>query len=270
MTKVSLSSPFGDEPLVEMPLSRAPLVRTLAQVRFPSLSVLAGGDAALRIAEALSDDYPIFHESQELTVQISPDGVTQMPGGGRLWQLKSADESWQVSFGQSFLSLHTSNYIDRDDFCRRLQVAWEELSIAVKPPSIQRVGFRYINRVEDEAFLGNLGNMVRPEVVGGSAVPLNAGQLVSSFSENLYEVSPNHALQARWGILPPNALLDPTLPGVDRKSWILDLDSYRNYTPADGTDVDVVAVVADLGRAGYRFFRWAVTAEFLQEFGGEI
>lgn len=270
MTTVTLPSPFGDEPLVEMLLSRAPLVRTLAQIRFPSLSVLAGRDAALRIAEELSDDYPIFHEGQEVAVQITPDGVTQMPGGGRLWQLKTADESWQVSFGQSFLSLHTSSYIDRDDFCRRLQVAWGKFSIGVKPPSIQRIGFRYINRVEDAAFLRNLGRMVRPEVVGCSAVPLNGGQLVSSFSENLYEVNANRALQARWGILPPNAVLDPTLPAVDRSSWILDLDSFHNYTPSDGTNVDVVEVVADLGRAGYRFFRWAVTAEFLQQFGGEI
>ena len=35
-----MASPFGTEPVPEVPLERAPIVRVLAQVRFPELTKL--------------------------------------------------------------------------------------------------------------------------------------------------------------------------------------------------------------------------------------
>lgn len=270
VTEAILTRPFGDEPLVDVPLPRAPLARTLVQVRFPRLSTLVGNDSvANAFAAALGQNYPILHEQRETSITITPEGVTQSPGQGRIWQLRSADESWQISLGDSFLSLDTAAYVSRDDFAARLRASWAVFADIGSPPFVERIGVRYINRITEPDILSDLASLVRPEVLGGLGVQLEGVILVHSVSETLYQIDEHDGLQTRWGMLPPWAVLDPTVTPVAMPGWVFDLDSFRQTKMSADPD-EIVGHLSLLASRAYRYFRWAVKAEFLARFGGEI
>lgn len=265
-----MQSPFGDEPITEVPLPGAPLARVLAQVRFPRLSSMVGdNDLALQFAAAVRDDYPLFEEQRETTVVVTSEGVRSAPDDGRVWRLRSADEAWQVSFGETFMAVDTASYQSRDDFVARLASAVENFVEVVAPPFMERLGVRYINRIDDAPTLARLSQLVRPEVLGGVAVPLPGVALIHSMSESLYVLDASHRLQARWGLLPPGAVLDASTPPLPDPSWVLDVDSYREMR--FGVDSTTVADAArTLADRAYRFFRWAVTGDFLSRYGGTV
>ncbi len=269
----SLSSPFGTEPIEEVALDRPPLVRVLAQVRFPPLSVLSiGDDAAHRIAMELSQDYPVFNEGREMVVTITPQGVQQQPGGGRTWQVQDAAGKWQVTFAPNFVTVHTSAYVSRNDFVARLNQVVHTFASATGPPRTERIGIRYINRLEEED-ITDLATLVRPEMLGGLAAP-HADYSVKverALNEVLYNLAPKQvdvtdSLQARWGVLPSGAMIDPTLPGLSTSSWILDMDSFRTGSGAF-TAAAVSSAALELADRAYRFFRWVVNDDFLMRFG---
>jgi len=276
MAKVALSSPFGDEEVEEVALPDAPLARVVAQIRYRRLSVLATDNGgANAVAAALRQAYPLLNEAQEVAVTITPEGVSQAPGGGRLWQLRSVDLNWQVSFGPEFVSLDTSTYTGREDFMARLKTVLTCFADTIAPPFAERIGVRYINRIEN-VDVDELKELVRPEVLGGLAVPMRTVTLTHSLSEALYNLRPDilpggvvmDGLQARWGVLPPGAVLDPTLPPVPTPSWVLDLDSFR-VGKADIAADAIADEVRNLAERAYRYFRWVVTPAFLTRFGGE-
>jgi uncharacterized protein (TIGR04255 family) len=272
VAEAALTSPFGDDRVEELRLVDTPLVRVVAQVRFPRLSVLAAGDAgANAIAGALRDTYPLLNESREVAVTITPEGVSPAPGGGRLWQLRSSDLSWQVSFGPEFVSLDTSAYVSRDDFVARLETMLACFTEQVAPPFAERIGVRYINRIQKDT-LDQLKDLVRPEVFGGLGVPLPGVSLTHCLSDALYNMQPGgtevtDSLRARWGLLPAGAVLDPLLPPDPAPSWVLDLDSFRVGKTSFGAKA-VAADVRTLAERGYRYFRWVVTPAFLARYGG--
>jgi len=269
--EVVVESPFGSDPVAHVPLGAAPLARVLTQVRFPRLTTLAAGDdAANALAAAMSDRYPILNEQREVAVTITPEGVEQSPVTGKVWQLRSADEQWQVSFGHSFLAVDTASYSSREDFLARVDDAWAAFVTVARPPFVERVGWRYINRISDEATLSGLAALVRPEVLGGLPAPADTGvRLIHGITESLYSIDEFDGLQARWGILPGGAVIDPTLPPAPDPSWILDLDAFR--TRRSGvTTAEVREHVHELAERAYQYFRWVVTPDFLTRFGGEI
>lgn len=280
MTKVALSGPFGDECVEEIILTDPPLARVICQVRFPRLSKLAiGDDAANTVASALADYYPVFNETREITIVITPEGVSQAPSGGRAWQLDSADGSWKVSFGAEFVAVHTERYTTREEFAAHVAAVLGVFCAHLTVPHSTRIGIRYINRVEN-ATVDMLKELVRPELLGGLAVPMAGVELATAMNEAMYNLAPQtdtgivgvtplitDGLQARWGLLPAGAVLDPTLPPAAVPSWVLDLDSFR-ATTAPFTPEDVASSLRQLAERAYRYFRWVVTPEFLTRFGG--
>lgn len=264
-----LSEPFGKDPVVEVPLTRSPLVRALAQVRFPRLVAMSPQniDATIGLVlERLKADYPILGEQREAQVTLTPDGVSQTPGA-RLWQLRSPDDVWQVTLGETFVSLDTKAYTSRADFTRRLEAVLAGIAETIAPPFAERLGVRYINRVEDSALLLRLQELVRPEVLGGIAVPRPEGVVLAhTISESLYAIG-SRMLHARWGLLPPGGVFDPTLPASAGSSWVLDLDSFTEVRSAFAASV-LASEAEELASAAYRYFRWVVTEEFLKAFGG--
>lgn len=269
----ALASPFGLDPFDEVPLPRAPLAQTLTQIRFPSQSALAlgGDDVAADLARALRTTYPVFNKESQFAVTISLDGTAvPTPDEAKIWRLSSADESWQVSFTSTFLTLSTSRYTSRDDFCDRLSAAWSHFGNVVGQPAAQRIGFRYINRVDDRNVLDNLAAMVRPEIMGATFSGGSEAPIARSLTENHY-VLQDEGLLARWGILPPGDTFDPfALPPHALTSWVLDLDAFRTFAGPAGIGADVPEIVKGLSLRAYRYFRWAVTREFLAQFGGDV
>lgn len=273
-TTVTLATPFGSEPFDEVPLPRAPLAQTLAQIRFPRQSALAlgGEDVARGLARQLRETYPVFNVETQFGVVITPEGgTTPTQEGAKIWRLSSSDESWQLSFTANFLTLSTSHYTSREDFCSRLGDAWNLFFDVVGRPVVQRVGFRYINRVDEREFLDRLETMVRPEVLGATFAGGPVAPIALSLTENHHVREGIDHLLARWGLLPPGQTFDPfTLPPHPKTSWVLDLDSFREFGSPLASASDIPEVVRGLSHAAYRYFRWAVTPEFLRFFGGDV
>jgi uncharacterized protein (TIGR04255 family) len=260
-------SPFSDEVVAETPLLRAPLARVLAQVRWPRTTLVSDNlDAVAReFGAAVAGAYPLSGSRQEMTLLVSPEGVTQQPGA-TVHQFTSADDDWVVSLSATFIVLESRKYTSRTDFCERLKLNLDALKSIVAIPISDRVGFRYINRLHSPEDMDDLAQLVRPEVMGGATVPLaGKAELLHCISESLYVLG-DVRLMARWAQLPPGGTTDPMVPPVDSRSWLLDLDaSQEARKPFD--PVALAGAASELSGVAYRFFRWSVEPAFLERFG---
>lgn len=259
--------PFGDEPVQEVHLPRAPLVRALSQIRFPTILSLLSEDGVAPVQEALKAEYPVLRQEHTMGVLITPDGVTTQDQKDTVWRFQSRAGDWQVSLGSTFVALDTAAYESREDFCQRLDRVVEVVARIAEPPIAERIGIRYFDRLNDPEQLSRLGDLVRPEILGGMAIPLSGdAAIIQTLCESLFAF-PGGQLVARWGLLPPGAVVDPTVPAVGEPSWVLDLDVFGagrfDFHPST-----VGAMTRRFADHAYRFFRWAVTEELLREAGG--
>lgn len=270
--EVTLAGPFDNPEPGNVPLPDAPLVRVLAQVRFPQFSqFMSDQDRIARQFGALvSEEYPLFEEGMETAFLLTPAGVSQQQGGSKLWRLRAVDASWQVSFAQNFVALETSSYVRRRDFADRFEKVWEAFRSVARPPFIERVGIRYTNRVERPEVLNCLGDYLRPEVSGVIGVQMVEGHLERTVSESLYRFDDGSEFQARYGHLPAGVSLDPGISPAVGASWVLDLDSFHGWGPTGHNGDAIGEELRTLGLRCYQFFRWAVRPIFLTEFGGEF
>ncbi|GAB3439001.1 hypothetical protein GCM10027517_11910 [Phycicoccus ginsengisoli] len=268
--EVAVDSPFSSGTPGNIPLATPTAERVLAQIRFPRYSDFAAheDERARAFAGAMAAQYPLFQMGQEVAVTITADGATESQSATRLWTLSSVDETWRVSFGQAFLSVETSAYDRRSDFVARLTAAWDTFSSIARPPYIERMGVRFVNRITDPDHLNRLGELFRPEVCGVMDGHPEGATLVRGLSEALYQLHDGPALQARWGLVPPNTVLDPTLPAVPVPSWLLDLDAFAVWPPGTNQGDKVEDIANDLAMRDYQFFRWALGPRFDETFGG--
>ncbi|WP_330452594.1 MULTISPECIES: TIGR04255 family protein [unclassified Streptomyces] len=266
-----LSQPFGDEPYDEVRLPGAPLVRVLSQLRFERLSVLDGPNAAGTFASALSDSYPYLDTSAELNVVIGGGQVMQMPQptSQTVWRLRSADKTRTVTLTNGSLSLETASYEGRDKFCMELHRVTEALQNVVRVPAINRIGVRYTNQVTGPP-LENLAKYFRQEVTGISTVPLGKAELQHCLTQASFITGEGTGLVSQWGMMPSNSGFDPALPVLAEPSYVLDLDAYRQASAIDANPSRIQSTALTLAEHAYRYLRWAVTVEFLRQYGGDV
>ncbi|HEX5119577.1 MAG TPA: TIGR04255 family protein [Pseudonocardiaceae bacterium] len=264
--------PFAVGEPGNVPLPRAPLVRAIAQVRFPYLTGFAIDEDAVatRVAAALVHQYPVMEVGQEVSVTITAEGVSENRSATRLWRLMSGDRAWQISFSGTVLSIDTTNYVSRSDFAQRLADAWTALTQQVAVPYVERLGVRYINQLTDRDHLTQLPDLLRPEMLGISIKQEpGAAVLASALNEAQYQFPDDSTFRARWGLLPAGASIDSARPAHDYPTWFLDMDSFHAWAPSSHQDENLYEDVRALALRGYQFFRWAVTEKFLSIFGGE-
>ena len=94
------------------------------------------------------------------------------------------------------------------------------------------------------------------------------GSLRHTITECSYDLEQGNSLRARWGRLPAGASLDPSVPPVKSTSWVLDLDAAVENIDFDRAELMSRAVT--FGDVIYRYYRWAVTSEFLKAHGGKV
>jgi uncharacterized protein (TIGR04255 family) len=273
MTAAVVALPFGSEPVDEIPLDRAPLVKVVAQIQFPRLSALLGNEETVnQYAAAIRDEYPILNEQNNVVVTISPDGVSQHPGPSKVWVLQSADDLWRIGVGDSALSIETSHYTDRADFCARFARAVDAFMAVVGVPYVSRLGVRYVNRLDEPDDVDHVSELFGSPVNGVLATKLPPGARVDqTLSQSVYSLEPNDGLLARWGLLPANAVVDPLLPPAPTPSFLLDLDAFRGYpNRGEPRSSEIVNDAAELAARAYRYFRWSVTEQFLERFGAKL
>jgi uncharacterized protein (TIGR04255 family) len=264
----SLPPPLGGPSPTEIPLSGAPLVRVIAQTRFSSVLRIDSKDAMMAFQEEVGSDYPILEQTNTPQLQVEfGSGVPNVrPVMGNLWRFSTADRGWLLSLATDAVTFETQQYDGRADFLAR----WQEVLSAVErifaPRLALRLGVRYVNRIRGESLV-ELTRWVRDSLIG-FAQPELRNHVTQALSEATMNVEEG-VLLLRWGILPPQATIDPgSLPAVTDASWILDLDvSSSNQRPfsADGLAADFQR----LADRAYSVFRYAITPAGLDHFGAQ-
>lgn len=263
-----LERPFGDEHCDDVPLTNAPLVRVLSQLRFERMSALGSPEAATEFARALRDAYPYLDSGAEINMVVSGGRVDQQPTAESVWRLRSADKTRTISLGNGSLSLETSSYSGRTSFCAELAKVAGVLRNVTHVPGYTRLGVRYTNQIADDHHLEILPDLVRREILGIYGIPLGEATLSQSLSQAAFNVGNGSGLLAHWGELSPGGGFDPTLTPLSQRSWVLDLDAFTQKGEIDSASASVEQEALVLAERAYRFFRWAVTPQFLERYGG--
>lgn len=258
------TQPFSGPPPAEVPLERAPLVRVIGQVVFSHvLGVLEPAKLA-PFQEQLRAAYPVLNQELVQRVAIAP-GAPPAVHQETIWRLQDVEQRWRVSLAPTFVALETPRYTSRKDFLARLDAVISALEETLRPQLAQRVGLRYISRVEGSA-LSMLAELVRPEFVGPVGTPFGAAAR-HLLTETLVATE-EAMLLARWGKMPANTTFDPQAiePAVT-DSWVHDLDLFKEQsTPFDKTQL--MTLIEALAKRQYSVFRYMVTDAYLRHYGG--
>lgn len=266
----TLEGPLAGPPPVEVPLASPPLVRVIAQVRFPLIASVEKQDFIGPFQEAIRSDYPVLRPEESRSVTLGSEGVIDARKV-MSWRFHSPRSGWQVTLAPEFLALETRHYTSRDDFMARLQAALQALEAHVGPSLVDRLGVRYIDRVL-EPHLSDLPALVRPEVIGVLGTRL-AEYTLQSVCQHVFDIPDGTGqLMARWGRIPGRSTVDPAaIEPIDGPSWILDLDAFQAFdgnAPSFSVERLIEQARAFTERI-YSVFRWVVEDEFLRRYGGE-
>lgn len=258
--------PFVAPLPAEVPLKDAPLVRVIAQIRFPEVLSVEQRDFVAPFQEAIRGTYAVLRQEHTQGILLGPGGVA--PAKPQVaWRFTDIEGGWRVSLTPEFLALETTKYVSRADFFGRLKSLAEALDEHINPSQLDRLGVRYIDRITGDA-VDDIARLVRPEVRGITGT-IAATHAVHALSESMFELQDARVL-ARWGCLPPDATVDPAaVEPVKEKSWILDLDMF-SAAPMPFVVDRVVSEAQRYAERIYTVFRWAVTDEFLVRYGGKV
>lgn len=258
-----IKNPLVSQVPTEVPLRNAPLVRVIAQVRFPLITAIAQQEFLVPFQEAVRADYPVLRQEQTQAILLGPNGAPQIQAQ-TAWRFSSSLGDWRASLAPEFFALETTAYVSRTDFVSRFEKLLAALGEHVTPAQVDRLGVRYIDRVTGPA-LADISKLVRVEIRGLAGSEASA-HMLHGLTEAMFAEG-SVRLLGRWGLLPAGATVDPTaVEPIPEASWILDLDTFSS----ESAPFDVGRIVSDtraFAERAYTFFRWAVTDEFLKRYG---
>jgi uncharacterized protein (TIGR04255 family) len=239
-------------------LSRSPLILVLAQIRYSSSPELVEDVQEQQLARLLPS-MPVRRTKDVIQIPMPQFPEQQRSVRERVFQ--SLDNQWTLTVTPDFVALQVSVYPGRDSFIGKL----EEVLAAVKevhtPPLVQRIGVRYIDRVDVRE---GVETMIRKELRAGMGEFSGDVRLVSQ-STQIELQKPPDAVLMRSLVLPPNALYDPMVAPCDKTAWFLDIDAF-SMTPCEFVAGPLAATVDRLADRVYSAFRWAVADNFLDSF----
>jgi len=252
----------------EVPLPKAPLVRVIAQIRFPLIVSIEKREFIAPFQEALRATYPVLRQERAQGVVFDAQGVRPAPGG-LIWRFKDVEGRWQVSLAPDFVALETTSYSSRKDFFERLSAVLNALEKYFEPKIVDRIGVRYIDRLVGPA-LADIGKLVQPHMLGVLGTPA-AGHVEQTVNESVFSVQESNAMiLLRHGRVPKGATVDPAaIDPIGEPSWILDIDMFRTGS-REFRAQEIVDQARGFAERIYTIFRWAVSEEFLRHFGGKV
>lgn len=264
----TLHDPLTSAIPAEVPLPDAPLVRVIAQVRFPQVLSIEKRDFVAPFQEVIRTQYPVLRAEQTQGLLLGPQGTSPMPPQ-IIWRFADLEGNWRVSLASDFVAIETTAYESRQDFFERFEAVVQALAEHVSPRVVDRIGVRYIDRITGDA-VKDISKLVRPEILGIIATPA-VQHARHTLSESLFTVpEPTAQLLARWGLLPEGGTVDPAaIEPLAEPSWILDLDMFQPE-PRTFDPIEVVADAQSYAERIYTFFRWAVSDDFLRLYGGKV
>lgn len=259
-------NPLSGPPPTEIPLAHAPLVRVIAQVRFPTILKIRKPDSVADFQETIRSVYPILEKEQVKKVTVQDTGGAPSVEEEVIWRFHDKERNWRVSLGTGFIALEAFRYDSRKDFLTRLKAVLVGIETSLQPQEAIRIGIRYIDRIDNDN-VNRIDELIKEQVLGIAGTELGrAAQHV--LTETVFPTEERGSLRARWGRLPANATIDPTtIEPINGPSWILDLDMYTSESHPFATD-DLVQLAKQYSERIYTVFRWMVREEFIKTYGG--
>ncbi len=255
--------PFASEIPAEIQLSKAPLASVIAQIRFPPILSLRKEDSVADFQEALRDDYPYLQRNE---IRNGDSDITETI----IWRLSDRKEPafWRLSLGIDFIALETSNYQSRQDFLSRFCTALESVETCFRPIEAQRVGLRYIDRLQSN---DGIGELIQGDILGilrPKEGPLEELRKATIHSTTQVQLQTAEGLiQGRWGNLPPHTTYDPDLlQPVEEPSWVLDLDMFSQEA-FPFRSKELVNKTEAFAKRIHSVFRLLITENFLTFYG---
>lgn len=260
-----IENPFEVRELEEIHLPSAPLIRVIAQVRFPTIVSIEDSKFIASFQESLRTEYPTVKTEKSLVVNIlDPKDKREEV----IWRFFDKDEVWRITLAPEFLAIETQKYESRDSFFSRYQKIVASLAKCIKPSGIDRIGVRYIDQITGQPF-DNISKLVRPEILGIYNSVLSK-HISSSLRQTVFSIGEETKLSARWGVLSKRQTYDPnSITPIDKNSWMLDLDVFE-AKKQDFNEDTIIQESKKLAGYAYNFFRWAVNDDFLTVFGGKL
>ena len=256
------ADPFGLA-TERIPLRPDLLVKVVAQVRFaPILSVSEQGFIA-PFQEAIRITYPQVRKEMQQQATVEAGGELKMEESV-LWRFVDMDDNWKVSLSDGFVALDCGVYSDRANFLERLRVVLDALEEFIRPVTTSRVGVRYTDRVTGSEMIGRLRDFIRPELLGVASTEFRGGDVLSHLTRSEF-LTEGVSVRGFWGHLPAHSTHDVLIDAIKEPSWVLDLDAYTTMQ----APFDAALCVKEAERYAkvvYRFFRWAVSDEFLKAY----
>jgi uncharacterized protein (TIGR04255 family) len=270
MNQISAGDPFSADPPVRVPLPNAPLVRVLAQVRFPMIASISSPDFIAPFQEAIRKAFPVLKKDQAHEVVFGPQGA--QPGSVKTaWRFHDLKNESRVTLSSDFLAIETRTYRRREDFLENFERILVALSQHLDPPVVNRLGVRFVDKFEagpNESLRDILPSLVSPQIAGPFGGGLGA-RVTRSMQEALIDLPDGATLYSRWGLVPSGTTYDPAVvPPSSGQSWVIDLDAFRSeqrdFSPS--SELECAKALSD---HVYTMFRWCVTDSFIRRFGGQ-
>jgi uncharacterized protein (TIGR04255 family) len=266
--------PLTGPPPAEVPLTRAPLVRVIAQVRFPQILSIRNPDKVAGFQDAIRGTYPVLVEEPTKEVIFIPPGEPEIRDS-RIWRFLDHEPEWKwrASVSPDFVALETNAYQSRTDFLARLETIVAAAEDAFNPAEARRLGVRYIDRLTDAA-VARVDKLIQPKVLGialeDGKPPVNLAAAAAHLLTEARFIADEGQIQARWGSLPGNATIDPNaLDPIPDPSWVMDLDMFTEKPQAFMT-ASILSEATSFTQRIYSVFREMITDEFLKYYGGRL
>ncbi len=141
--------PLSIDAVSQVPLARSPLVRVIAQVRYPTVLAIHNRSQMSKFHELVRDTYPFLHMDSSQNVILkefqSPTIVSE-----QIWRLldDQPEYFWRVSVGENFVAIETSAYESRSHFLERLRMAMDSIDETFRPGMANRLGLRYVDQIQ--------------------------------------------------------------------------------------------------------------------------
>jgi uncharacterized protein (TIGR04255 family) len=247
------------------------LVRVLGQVKFPRIAKIAEESYIANFQEAIRGEYPHFQSDtiQGVDIVIIGNEVRPRQLTTTVWRFFDARKVLRVSLGADAITLETASYVSRVDFLSRLEFILAKLVETIRPALVERVGFRYVDRLDNPSDLDALSDLINAELLN-VVQPALLRHIDISMTE-ITGTTREGKIIARYGLAPPQYSHDPDMaPPVGVKSWVLDVDSFTTNCAGNAFDTQMLCAELDkVAARAYAFFRWGVTERFLERFGAK-
>lgn len=263
----SLPSPLGGPAPTEVLLSRSPLVRVVAQVRFASVLRIDTKEGITGFQDRIRRDYPLFEPiaAQHMQLEIGASGPVVRSLPSTVLRFSDAARTTQLSLTTETVTLEAMAYEGRKRFLARLFEILVRIEEEFAPGLALRIGLRYVNRIDDENALTRLPELVASNLIGVVQPELRT-LVIQALSEALVRVEEG-CMTLRWGILPPNATFDPILLApVNRNTWLFDMDVFSDDQRLF-SGAELGQLFQSLSERAYAMFRYAITPTGLKFFG---